>query len=333
MILKIGLIGCSKVAEKNFFSYIQNSSNYQLHIIGSRSLQKAKEWADKFGSPKYGDYDDVLNSDIDVVYITLPISLHEEWSIKAANKGLHIICEKSLTTSYPSAKRMVEASQKNNVRLLEAFSFRFHPQHNKILQLINEATTNIYNFHGYYGMPSFPKNDIRWNKSLGGGVLNDVACYPVCASRILLQGEPKTISSHMVIDEETGVDIKVDILATFEDGKTAFISCGFDHYYQSKYSVWGDSFKISCERAYAVPRNFETTIIRDQEDQLTEYTLEPIDQFAQMFDYFFNALQGQELASFKMEDDLLNQSIYMEAIRISSSENNIVHLDDIPMQV
>ena len=52
-----------------------------------------------------------------------------------------------------------------------------------------------------------------------------------------------------------------------------------------------------------------------------------------MFDYFFNALQGQELADFKMEDDLLNQSIYMEAIRISSSENKVVNLDDIAMHV
>ena len=329
MSLKIGILGCSKVAEKNFFSYIENSSSYDLHIIGSRSSQKAKEWADKYNSPNYGDYDDVLNSDIDVIYISLPISLHEEWTIKAANMGIHIICEKSSTISYASAKRMTDASQKNNVRLLEAFSFRFHPQHNKILQLIDESSTKIYNFYGYYGMPSFPKNDIRWNKSLGGGVLNDVACYPVCASRILLKGEPQTISSHLVIDEESGVDTKVDVLATFEDGKTAFISCGFDHYYQSKYSLWGDNSKFSSERAYAVPRTFETKVTCDKDDYLTEYTIGPIDQFAQMFDYFSNVLQGQEGTDFNMENDLLSQSIYMEAIRISASQNKVVSLNDL----
>ena len=91
MSLKLGLIGCSNVAKKNLFSYLSNNNNYQLWSIGSRSKEKAAEWANTYDANNFGNYEDVLNSGIDVVYISLPIGLHEEWSIKAAEKGINII--------------------------------------------------------------------------------------------------------------------------------------------------------------------------------------------------------------------------------------------------
>ena len=88
MSLKLGLIGCSNVAKKNLFSYLENNSNYDLWIIGSRSSKNASEWANNYGAKHFGNYDDVINSDVDVVYISLPIGLHEEWCVKAAKKGI-----------------------------------------------------------------------------------------------------------------------------------------------------------------------------------------------------------------------------------------------------
>ena len=109
MTLKIGTIGCSRAAQKYFFPYINSSENADIEFVGSRSIKKAEEWAKKYECNKFGNYADVINSDVDAVYISLPIAMHEEWSIKAANAGKHVLCEKSSTISYQSAKKMLRA--------------------------------------------------------------------------------------------------------------------------------------------------------------------------------------------------------------------------------
>ena len=255
MTLKIGTIGCSRAAQKYFFPYINSSENADIEFVGSRSIKKAEEWAKKYDCNKFGNYADVINSDVDAVYISLPIAMHEEWSIKAANAGKHVLCEKSSTISYQSAKKMLQACKNNNVRILEGLAFRFHPQHKQIQNLINEELGNIQNFYGIFGFPPPPENDIRWKKELGGGVLNDVTCYPICASRIIFQSEPVSVLAHLEFDKKFQVDKLADVFLKYKDEKTAFISSGFNNYYQSKYDVWGSNAKISTKRTYAVPQN------------------------------------------------------------------------------
>tara|TARA_B100000900_G_scaffold415958_1_gene448121 strand:- start:3276 stop:4268 length:993 start_codon:yes stop_codon:yes gene_type:complete len=329
MSLKLGLIGCSNVAKKNLFSYLSNNNHYELWAIGSRSIDTASEWAAKYGAKKFGTYDHVLDSGIDVVYISLPIGLHKEWSIKAAEKGINIICEKSLTTSYESTKKIIDACSKNNIRIMEAFSFRFHPQHFKFKELALENSNKIFNFYGNYGMPSFPKNDIRWNKDLGGGVLNDVACYPICASRILFESNPLSVFSKMIIDEDSQVDIKVDVMAHFSKGRIAYLSGGFDHYYQSRYHIWTDQMKLELHRAYAVPPTFKTKIVMDIDDELSEILIDEIDQFGLMFDNFYQVINEGDSESFNYEMDIMQQAKFMEAVRISHKEDRVVFLSEI----
>ena len=127
--ISIGVLGCSRVAKKYFLPYVKSSEFVDLGFIGSRSLERAQQFAKEYGVAKFGSYEDVINSNVDIVYISLPISMHEEWSIKAAKAGKHVLCEKSSTTSYESAKKILQICKENNVRILEAFGFRFHPQH------------------------------------------------------------------------------------------------------------------------------------------------------------------------------------------------------------
>src|SRR3989344_345270 len=112
--LKFGILGCSRIAEKSVIPAIQNCPLSKLEIIGSRSHDKAREFASQFSCNSFGTYDDVIeNKGVDVVYISLPNALHEEWSIKAMEKGKHVLCEKPAALSYDSAKRMVATARKN----------------------------------------------------------------------------------------------------------------------------------------------------------------------------------------------------------------------------
>ena len=326
--LQIGVLGCSRVAKRYFFPYISSSEFADVGFIGSRSLEKAQQYAKDYGVTKYGSYEDVVNSDVDIIYISLPISMHEEWCIKSAKAGKHILCEKSSTTSYESAKKILHVCKENNVRILEAFAFRFHPQHKSIKNLINNELGEINNFYGIFGFSPPDEHDIRWQKELGGGVLNDVTCYPICASRIIFNSEPLSVLAYFEYDKKFGVEKYANALLKYSNQKTAFISSGYGNYYQSKYSIWGSNAKISTKRAYSVPQDYEASIFLDKNDEIIETTVLPADQFGIMCDIFCNVVTKKITNPFDFEKDLLNQAKLMESIRISQQENRVVLLSE-----
>ena len=328
MTIKIGVLGCSRVAEKYFFPYITSSKIAELNFIASRSISKAEEWSKKYNCKNFGNYTDAINADLDLIYISLPISMHEEWSIKAAESGKHVICEKSATDSFDSAKKILKSCKNNNIRILEALAFRFHPQHTRIKQIISDELKEIQNFYGIFGFPPPPQNDIRWNNKLGGGVLNDVSCYPICASRFIFQNEAISVSSNLEFDKKFSVDKSASVSILFPNDKTAFISSGFNNYYQSKYSVWGSDAKITTKRAYAVPRDYETSIFLHKNDEISEIKISPADQFGLMFESFCNTIENNMTNPYNFEEDLLNQAKLMESIRISNKEKRIVYLSE-----
>lgn len=329
--IRFGIIGCSRIAKKAVIPAIIDSENAKLEMIGSRSIEKARLYSGEFGNVEYGSYEDILNNkNIDVVYISLPIGLHEEWVMKSAQAGKHIICEKSLTTSFESAKKMFHESKKNNVRLMEGFMFRYHPQHKKILDLIKEGKigTPIF-FEGVFSFPFPDGKDHRFDKNLGGGCLNDSGAYPVYASRMIFGEEPISVYSKLDFDGETGVDINVVAILNYSGVKKAFISSFFGAYFQSKYSVLGESARITSKRAYAVPKNFGVSIIIDKDDKIEEIGISAEDHFKLMVDDFCREIKKGKESKIDFEKDLLMQAKVMEAIRISDKEKRNVNLSEI----
>jgi len=336
--LRFGIIGCSEIAKRAVIPAILKAEFAELQMIGSRSIDKAKEFSNEFNCKNYGTYEDIISDDsVDAVYISTPIGTHEEWAIKAANAGKHIHCEKSSTTSFESAKKMIENSKQNNVRIMEGFMFRFHPQHQKVKDLINNNKIgDLVSFNGTFGFPAFPEGDIRYNKKLGGGFLNDSGCYPICASRMIFEEEPIGVSCNLSIDAKTGVDVRGTSYMIFDKEKTASITYGNGNYYQSKYNVWGSGGIISLERAYSVPPDFKTSVNIQSNTENTwdgtkneNYEINPTDHFLEMINVFCLEISGKKKSSFSFEQELENQAKVMELHRISSRENRFVSLDEI----
>ena len=336
--LKFGIIGCSRIARKSVIPAILKSEFAELEIIGSRTIEKSKEFSTEFNCKKNGTYDDVILDDsINAVYISTPIGTHAELAMKAASAGKHVYCEKSATDSFTSAKEMVECSKNNNVRIMEGFMFRFHTQHKKVKELINNNKIgDLDSFYGSFGFPSFPEGDIRYNKELGGGFLNDSGCYPICASRMIFDQEPLSVFSHNSIDSKTGVDVKGTSILTYKNNKTASITYANGNYYQAKYEVWGSEGVISLDRAYSVPSDFITKInlqynIKNTwEGRKNEIIkVEPTDHFLKMIDMFCMEINGNGKLSLNFEKELLNQAKVMEAHRLSNLSHKEQYLDDI----
>ena len=260
----------------------------------------------------------------------MPVGLHEEWTIKSAEAGKHVWCEKSSATSLASAKRMVAACRKNNVRLAEGFVFRYHPQHKKVISLIKEGLLgDLLMFHGCFGFPFPDENNIRLKKELGGGALNDAAPYPIYASRMLFEEEPLSVVCRLKMDPQLGVDVKADVLLTYSEGKVAFISSSFGAYFQSTYSLWGSKSYLSMKRAYAIPKDMSTSIFLNADDKISEIIVEPEDQFRLMLDDFCreNLNRGENKKNF--ESDLLAQARVLEAARLSNREERIVKISEL----
>jgi len=329
--IKIGIIGCSNIAKISTIPAILKSENSELGHIGSRSEEKAKEFANMFGCKNYGSYDDVLkNESIDAVYISTPIGNHEKWALKAAQAGKHILCEKSSTTSYSSAKKIVTECKNNNVRIMEGFMFRFHPAHTKIKEIINKETIGkLFSFSSRYGFPPIEKNNIRFVKSLGGGILNDAGCYSINASRMLFNSEPKEVLCDLVMNKKLDVDTKATILMKFDNDRFSQSTVGYDMFYQSVYSLWGNKGYLSLSRAYNVPTDLNVTLNIQTENFNEKMLIKKVDQFKLMINSFSNEILKPNSSWFDFEKDLLNQAKVMEASRISNNEKRFVKIEEI----
>ncbi len=329
--IKIGIIGCSNIAKNSTIPAILKSTNSELEFIGSTSETKAIEYSTEFNCNKFGSYEDVLNDkNVDAVYISTPIGKHEEWVLKSAHAGKHILCEKSSTTSYSSAKKMVESCQENNVRLMECLMFRFHPSHQKVQEFITKGKLGqLFSFSGRYGFPPIKKNDIRYSKSLGGGILNDAGCYPICASRMLFNSEPEKIFCELVIDKKFEVDTKATVLMIFDQSRTSQFVVGYDLFYQSLYSLWGSDGYLSLTRSYNVPIDMSVTLKIHTNNFENILSIKPVDHFEIMVNSFSNELIHPGSSPYNFEDDLLKQAKIMEAARLSSIEQHSIKINEI----
>ncbi len=329
--IRFGVIGCSTIAERSIIPALIEAKNAELEFVGSRSKEKAKKIADKFGCKKFGNYEELLvDEDIDAVYISLPIGLHEEWCLKSAFVKKHILCEKSFSTSFNSTKKILDVCKTNNVRVMEGLMVRFHPRTQKILEMIkNETIGNIFSFSGNYGFPPVALDNIRYNKSLGGGVLNETGCYPIFMCRTIFNEEPTGVYSNIYFDKHMQVDIKGHALLIFEDSKIGQTSFSFDSFYQANYKIWGSKGIVETSRAFSIPPTLESIINLENSIGKKDIIIKAANHFTLMIEEFAGELLRNGNDKSKFEEELLKQARIMEAIRISNNENRFVFINEV----
>lgn len=183
-----GIIGTGNIA-KTFAKGVAASQTGTLVGVGSRTPESAAKFGDEFNVPhRHGSYEALLaDPAVEVVYISTPHPMHAEWAIKAAAAGKHILCEKPLTMNYAEAMAVIEAAQRNDVFLMEAFMYRCHPQTAKLVELIRDGAIGAvrviqatFSFHGGFN----PESRLL-NPALGGGGILDVGCYCASMARLL----------------------------------------------------------------------------------------------------------------------------------------------------
>jgi len=224
-----------------------------LVALGSRDPARGRAAAAELGAARGGTYEDVLaDRAVEAVYVALPNALHAEWTIRAAEAGKHVLCEKPLAPSAAECEAMVAACERRGVHLVEAFMYRYHPRWSAVRRRLDEGSIGqVRLLRVAFGFRMGPERDadVRLSPELGGGALQDVGCYCVNATRWFL-GEPGAVRGRAVDRRGRGVDTHAAAVLEYPDGVLAELSCSFD-------SALGQSMEIVGERGrIALPGTF-----------------------------------------------------------------------------
>lgn len=203
------------------------SDRVDVIAVASRDVERAEAYARERGIERaYGSYEELLaDPDVEAVYISLPNSLHVEWSIRALEAGKHVLCEKPLTRRPEDVERAFDVAEQTDRLLMEAFMYRHNPQTAKLKELVGEgAIGRLRLVRAAFSFPLAEAENVRLDASLDGGGLMDVGCYCVSGAR-LLGGEPARVYGEQV-PSESGVDelftgtmrLPGDVLAQFDSG-------------------------------------------------------------------------------------------------------------------
>lgn len=326
--VRFGIIACSSVARRRFLPALRGSRGGHLERVGSRERTKAEQFGREFNCTKHGDYDEVLaDSDVEAVYISTPPSHHDEWVNKALAKGKHVWCEKPAFRDYGSAAEAVKRCRNAKLRLIEGYSFRWHPQHARVRALVAEGRIGTPRFfHAEFTYPRPQANDIRLNPQLDGGVFHDSAGYPISAALLQMGDFPESVFSQSTRDEASGVDNSLSVMLRFPGGRVAQLLAAFDSHYRSRYSIMGTRGRVEVLRAFAVPPEHKAAVLLETDAGEEKFSLEPADQFQLMLEDVCAHIRGIGTRDF--EGELLRQHAVMDAAARSNREQRAINLSD-----
>ena len=247
--LRIGVLGAANIA-RLFIAAVRPSKKVVVEAVAARDNARARAFADELQVPKvHASYDALLaDPDIDAVYVPLPNNLHAEWSIRAANAGKHVLCEKPLAATAQEARSIFEAARRNKVYVVEGYPYRAQPQTIKLRELLAAGTIGRLHFvHAAFGFPLADAANIRMDPSLAGGALMDAGSYPVSLVRTVAAERPRRVHA-MARWADSGVDRALVASLEYESGLLAQISCSFTTARHRKAFIVGDAGSI--ETAY-----------------------------------------------------------------------------------
>ncbi|WP_199614302.1 Gfo/Idh/MocA family protein [Paenibacillus alkalitolerans] len=324
--LRWGIVGSAAIAKRAVIPGIQASKSGVVAAIASRTEDKAKETAESLGIPTaYGSYEQLLQDDsIDAVYIPLPNHLHKEWTIRAAEAGKHVLCEKPIALNAKEAHEMVEACEKAGVVLAEAFMYRHHPRWDRIKDII--ASGEIGDIRGIHGTFTFNsagnRENVRFRKEWGGGSVYDVGCYPISAARMILGAEPEAVTCRALFSpEHDDVDMMASGLLEFAGDVSLTFDCGMWADFRNTLEILGTVGRIEVPSAFIGNQNFYVIA----KGQRREETMPELNTYSLQADVFAENVLRKTAQKYPPSDAVKNMTV-IDACLLSARERIRVSL-------
>ena len=307
----------ARIATVRVIPAMQRGHLTEVTAIASRDAAKACEAAERLGIPKaYGSYEELLaDPEVDAVYIPLPNHLHVPWSIRAAQAGKHVLCEKPVGMNAAEVPALIEARDRAGVLIGEAFMVRTHPQWVRALELARSGRIGkLRAACGSFGYMRLEADNVRNILAYGGGGLMDVGCYPIKTSRLLFGEEPVRVAGALVRDPNFGTDILTSAILEFPSGHSVF-TCSTQIVGNQSMQFLGTAGRIEIEIPYN-PVGGEISRLR-VDDQVEEFP--PCDQYTLQGDAFARAILEGSAPPVPLEDSLRNMKVIDAVFRAAES--------------
>ncbi|WP_407539617.1 Gfo/Idh/MocA family oxidoreductase [Deinococcus radiomollis] len=326
MTFRWGLLGAARIAAALIPA--MREAGGEVVMVGAREPQsaRAQAFAAEWQIAQVASYEDVIGADLDAVYIPLPNHLHRPWSEAAMRAGKHVLTEKPLSLNAEQAGQLAAVAAETGRVLLEAFAYRFAPQHRAVLEVVRGGELGeIRLYRGVFGFKMTNPGDFRWNPEMGGGALYDVGCYPVNLARLLL-GEPTSVSAQARW-APGGTDVALSGLLAYpgngRGGPLVGIDCGFDWMPEGMLGhcqVVGSEGRLELTEAYfSDTEDFRLTVNGEAR------TLAPGNGYTEMVRHFQRAARGEEALLYSPQD-AVNQARVLDALLLSARESKRVWL-------
>ena len=258
-IFKWGIIGTGGIA-RTFARDLALLEGHIVSAVGSRSLAKAEEFVGDFSATPFGSYEELVESDVDAVYVATPHSLHAENSILALNAKKPVLCEKPFAVNAVQAEAMVQASKANSVALMEAMWSRFLPHYQLVREIVHSGELGeLVALYADHGQPLPAEKYYRLHApELAGGALLDLGIYPISLAFMVL-GEPDSIIASSQ-PTDSGVDAQTSMIFSYFTGQQAVMTTTLEVRTPCTAQIIGTRGRINIDSNFYTPTSMQVII-------------------------------------------------------------------------
>jgi len=320
------VLGVANIAVEKVIPAMQRGEWCEIAAIASRDANKAEQAAGDLDIPKaYGSYEDLLaDPEVEAIYNPLPNHLHVPWSIRAAEAGKHVLCEKPVALDASQARKLFEAQARTGVKIGEAFMVRTHPQWLRARELVRAGRLGelraIMGFFSYFNRDAA---NIRNVHAWGGGGLMDIGCYPINTSRFIFGEEPRRVMALLERDPEMQTDRLTSGMLDFPSGQSVF-TCSTQLVPYQRMQLFGTAGRIEIEIPFNAPNHRPCRIFVDDGSDLFGAGVEtesfPVcDQYTIQGDLFSRAIRGEGEVPVPLEDAIRNMAVIDALVKSAES--------------
>jgi predicted dehydrogenase len=311
-----GVLGTAGIATRKVIPAMQRGESSSVVAIASRDNAKARTAAQALGSLKaYGSYEDLLaDPEIDAVYNPLPNHLHVPWTIRAAEAGKHVLCEKPIALTAAEAQQLIEIRGRTGVCIQEAFMVRSPPQWIAARDIVRSGRIgDPRSFAGFFSYYNDDPTNIRNVASWGGGGLMDIGCYLVNTSRMIFEREPARVCGLIERDPGMGVDRLTSMMLDFGSAQ-AIGTCSMQLVPYQRVQILGTRGRVEIPIPFNAPPDHPTRIFVDDGSDLSGAGTETLefeicDQYTIQGDLFSRAILEGLPAPYPLEDSIRNMRV------------------------
>ena len=322
-----GILSTAKIGLNKVIPAMQKGKFSEVCAIASRNIEKARDVAGNLDiSIAYGSYEALLaDPDIEAIYNPLPNHLHVIWSIKALQAGKHVLCEKPLGMSAEESRELLAASKAHpDLKVMEAFMYRFHPQWQKTREIIGRGDIGpVRTIHSFFSYNNTDPNNIRNQADIGGGGLMDIGCYCISLSRFIYESEPERVSGIIEYDPDLKIDRMASGMLKFDQG-TATFTCATQISPFQRVNIVGTQGRIEIEIPFNAPTDQPCKIWLQRESSGVEEIVFPVcDQYTIQGDLFSQAILENQPVPTPLNDGVQNMRV-LEALKKSAESGKWV---------